>query len=843
MNSSKSHASWLLNIISHHLLYFVVFAYLFSFSAIAEKTLSVESVSLNGTWQFKADKDNIGLDEKWFSPNIDDSKWESIGVPGTWNEGQNVSVSWDYEGIGWYRHKINVPKDWQGENIRLRFLAIYLISDAWLNGKYLGNHKGGYTEFSFDVSDQLNFPKPFPFDAVRRDSQSTKAQEEIPREQTENILTIRVDNTKRAFQVPGASIDWWNCGGITRDVFLEKHPNVFLKKMFITTQEISNERARLKVKSWFGSKLNAPEMTPQTVSLELMYEVLYNGKSVFSQGFALPAKQDNVLFNKKVELVKTIKTSISSPGESYEIELEIDKPRLWSIESPDLYTLNLSWKIGNQNGKRWLSTERFGIRKIEARGTELLLNGKKIWLQGIAFHQDYAGMGSAVTYQAQRSDLERIKKLNANFVRLGHYPFHPYSLKVCDEIGLLVWSEIPVWQNSREELANETMWQEWVKPQLDEMIEQNYNHPSIVFWSVANEISQTWDGQPEAPEIANYVRRATDYVRQKDSSRLVSYASAASTGGGTWQFLDVNGKPLHYGWFHSPNVYDIGPEVDKIHSLMPDQPILAVELCGMSYPDNHKGYSEDERFSVEYHDKLLRVDMQHLMIRKDFVCGVTLWTLADLKGGREKGTYGILDRERKQVKHIYETIKNLYSKDPKILIIDCKTGYKPGEKLEVELWSFNRLDIPVNGCKIHWWIKGKKGKLAEGYLIADIKADSANKLGTVSWNIPENESGFHSLFCTMEDENEKLLFINDYYFDVGSPEKPAILWVKVTEDGEKPTANASVIVDGFTRITDEFGRVPFLLNSGKYKVIAKSKEKTSQTEAKVESGKVTEISF
>jgi len=764
--------------------------YICGWSAATEVE-AVKSLPLMGTCKFKPDEKAIGTDEKWYSRETDDSEWEDINVPGTWNEGQNVSVAWDYEGFAWYRRRIVVPQNWQGENIRLRFQAVYLISDVWLNGKHVGHHKGGYTEFSFDVSEYLDFSRP-----------------------DENVIAVRVDNKKRTYQIPGHSIDWWNCGGITREVYLERHPKIFLKKMHVTPDlpDASGKRgASVEVKVWFGSKFTEPkDVEIKAVVLQTWTPELH---------------------------VRGIETIEATGGASI-MSLHVDQPRLWSPDTPELYTLKLLWRIRNGDSDRWWTyQDRFGIRKIETRGTELYLNGEKIWLQGIAFHQDYEGMGSAVSHAAQRSDLERIKNLNANFVRLGHYPFHRYSLDVCDEIGLLVWSEIPVWQNSAAELANEKMYQEWVKPHIDEMIGQQYNHPSVVFWSIANEISRAWD---DSPENVAFVKRTTDYVRELDSTRLVSYASAAATGANTWQFLDVIGKPLHYGWFHSPNVYDVGPQVDKIHKHSPDIPIFAVELCGMSYPDQHSGYSEDVRFSVEYHDKLLRVDMQHLMMRKDFVCGVALWTLADLKGGREKGTYGILDRGRRQMKHIYETIKNLYSKDPKILIIDQKTGYKPGERLDVEFWSFNRLDQPVAACRVRWWITGSKGRMIEGEFETDIDSDIARKLGTASWDIPEGESGFHSLLCVLEDQDGDILFVNDYYFDVGSPEKPAILWVKIVDGQGKPIAGANVQIDGFTRTTDEFGRVPFLLNTGSYKVEVEANGKVREIEADVESGKTTD---
>ncbi len=749
-------------------------------------TEAAESFPLAGVWKFKPDPKGVGENEKWHLKGLDDSAWEDIGVPGTWNEGQNVSVEWNYEGYGWYRRKIKAPQDWKGHHIRLRFLAVYLIADVWLNGEYLGNHKGGYTEFSFDVSEALDFA-----------------------ENAENVLVVRADNKKRKFQVPGHSIDWWNCGGITREVFLEKHPDIYLRKMFVTP-EILDGKASVNVQVWLDSKFDSPR------DVDVRVDVMYQGRVETLAGWKA--------------------ASIAPSGEDLSITLDIDEPRLWSPDTPELYDLKLSWRLTGSDGW-WTYQDRFGIRKIETRGTELFLNGKKIWLQGIAFHQDYPGMGSAVSNEAQRRDLETIKGLNANFVRLGHYPFHKYSLDVCDEIGLLVWSEVPVWQNSAQELANEQMYQEWIKPQIDEMIDQQYNHPSVVFWSIGNEFSHAWD---DVPEIVNYVKRATDYVRTLDSTRLVSYASAAITGANNWKFLDVIGKPLHYGWFHSPNVYDVDARTDEIHAHLPDRPIFPVELCGMSYPDNHKGYSEDVRFSVEYHDKLLRVDFQHLMIRKEFVCGVTLWTLADLKGGREKGTYGILSRERKQVKHLYETVKNLYSKDPKLLIIDSRTGYQPGERLEVDFWSFTMAQASLP-AKVRWWISGSKGRTIEGEFTAEIKPDSAKKIGSASWDIPGDASGFHSLLCVMEDEDGNRLFINDYYFDVGTPKAPGILWVKVVDDQGELVSGAEVEIDGFTRTTDGFARVPFLLNTGRYKVMATVKGKVHEAEADVELGKTTEV--
>jgi beta-galactosidase/beta-glucuronidase len=323
----------------HNLVYISLLCLLFSVPPISQawthepladdEVEAVEAMPLTGIWKFRPDQGNVGNDEKWYSSEMDDSTWEDINVPGTWNEGQNVSVEWNYEGTAWYRRRIEIPQDWQDGNIRLRFLAVYLISDIWLNDKYLGNHKGGYTEFSFDVSDAI---KP-----------------------SGNVIAVRVDNKKRAFQVPGSSIDWWNCGGITREVFLERHPAIFLKKMFITP-EVSGEAQRIpvKVKAWFDSKFDSQK------DVEVRTET---GNSIVTVG---------------------------PSGTVCTMTLHIDQPRLWSPDTPELHILKLSWRLrGDDQGKWWTSQDRFGIRKIETRGTDIYLNGERIWLQGIAFHQDY----------------------------------------------------------------------------------------------------------------------------------------------------------------------------------------------------------------------------------------------------------------------------------------------------------------------------------------------------------------------------------------------------------------------------------------------------------------------
>lgn len=744
---------------------------------------------LSGIWRFRADPNKVGEKEGWFKTDYDDSNWRDFKVPGVWNEGREAGVEWNYSGYGWFRRWFTVPKGWRGYRLDLNFLAVYLIADVWLNGRHLGTHRGGYTAFSFDVTDELNYDGP-------------------------NLLVVRADNTGRRFQVPWHSIDWWNCGGISREVYLERRPLFSVRRLFITPHLTPKAGIDLDV-DFEDRGLNPSEV-------KVYAEVRFEGRTVARTNLMTlrPDRDGRWHLSRRID---------------------IPDPHPWSPDTPDLYRLYLFWRL---KGERmwWRLSDRFGLREVEVRDTKLYLNGEEIFLQGVALHQDYPGMGSAVSKRAQREDLMRIKRLNANFVRLGHYPFHPYSLDVCDEIGLLAWMEIPVWQNSPEELADEEMYRNWVKPQLDEMIDQYYNHPSIIFWSVGNEFSRAWLPNKEPPQTIRYVERTTRHVRSRDRSRLVTYASAASTGYGTWKFLDLIGKPLHYGWFHSKNVYDVRSQVELIHKYAPRKPILAIELCGMSEEGDHAGYGADKRWSMEYHDKLLRVLLQSLMIRKEYVCGVTVWTLADLKGGRERGTYGLFTRDRK-VKFLYDTVRNLFTRDPKLLIIEPKTLFRPGETFDVELWGFNRLRRDFRGCKIEWWITGLKdgrySRLASGEMMADIPANSSKKIGIVRWRVPKDRIGFHTLNARLLDGKGKELFFNDLHFDVARPTPPAILRVDVVDGKGRPIEGARVRLEDLEKTTDYIGTVHFLMPQGRYRVRAIWKGKEISDEIKLKQGEVT----
>ncbi len=432
-------------------------------------------------WKFKTDPHKDGIDDNWFEMDYEDSKWQDVLVPSTWN--LEPDLEW-YKGFGWYRTHFFIPESWQSsqsdELINVHFLAAFLKCDVWLNGQYLGNHRGGYTDFSFDISSVVNYTG-------------------------ENILAIRVDNRLYNNQIPAKSFDWWFWGGLTREVFIEKRPRLQISDISISTKVFMNDLALINVTCTIANDYNSD--LESNIQLKLLTDDIL----IYSTSFDTSTNSKN-----HSQWFKTIFLS---------------NPKLWSPENPDLYKAIISVSVDNQVLHRVV--ERFGIREIKKMGNSLYLNNRMIFLKGFSRHEDYPGYGNVLPYDIQFEDLKMIKECGANFVRLAHYPNSPVVLDICDELGFLVWEELPAWNISPETLSNSKIIEEWAKPQMREMIQRDKNHPCIIFWSIGNE----FDTYSALSLI--YVRKMVNYTRSLDSSRLITYASNKYQGDLGYPYIDV----------------------------------------------------------------------------------------------------------------------------------------------------------------------------------------------------------------------------------------------------------------------------------------------------------------
>jgi beta-glucuronidase len=295
----------------------------------------------------------------------------------------------------------------------------------------------------------------------------------------------------------------------------------------------------------------------------------------------------------------------------------------WSPEHPVLYRLELGAATqGSSSG----ITAPVGFRQIEVKGTKILLNGEPVFFKGVNYHEMYPGVGMTLPREQVRRDLLDMKALGANFVRLAHYSHDRQVYELADELGMMVWSEIPAWQTRAETLGSDAVWNTYGAPQLKEMIAQRRMHPSVVVWSVGNEFPS--DREP----VAKYVARATALVRELDPTRLVTFASDRREKDISFDSVDFIAINEYFGWYYGA-IQDFAGNLDKVHEKWPGKPIVVSEFGSESIvgwknaalKDSGMDYSED------YHMKLVGTHLGYIFdpARSGYMSGALLWVYAD----------------------------------------------------------------------------------------------------------------------------------------------------------------------------------------------------------------------
>lgn len=412
-------------------------------------------VSLNGSWNFTADPDKKGVANGWAS-GLGEQAVE-VEVPHTWNVMEGYE---DYNGLAWYERKIDVPAHWKNKHVRLKFAAVYHDAVIYLNGKKAGEHlNSGYTTFYVDISRHLNYGE-------------------------ENTLVVSVDNDYSETMLPYKRVfDWANDGGIIRSVDLVVSDKPSIRYVHITPEidfSDTSATAKLEIKLW--------------------------QENVKKADFSISIKEKK---SQKIVLSKDI--SLVKQGDVFNTSLKFDKVDLWHFNHPNLYQITVT--AGNKNKVSDVKTEQFGFRKVELQGTQLLLNKEAVRLPGIEYmpssHPDY---GSAEPKWVMDSVVHMLKDLNTTITRF-HWQVDEYMLDQFDEKGILVQAEIPWWQQPGK-LGPEVM--ATAKQQLSEMIERDYNHPSIFAWGISNEVFSTDSEQFHVLK---------DYVKNLDNSRMANVVS------------------------------------------------------------------------------------------------------------------------------------------------------------------------------------------------------------------------------------------------------------------------------------------------------------------------------
>jgi beta-galactosidase len=421
-------------------------------------------------------------------------------LPHTWNQWDATDNLPGYRrDASWYQKELFIPEVENNLTFILYFEDANISSEIYVNEQRAGGHVGGYIGFEVDITDYLNHGES-------------------------NTISIRVDNSYNVDIIPSQMSDFFIYGGLTRDVWLMVVPQIHIKQIHIETPKVSEKEAIAHLEV----TLSDPVKNDQNLILE--------AKILDAAGKAVLVKQEDV----SAQLVchKT-----DPPTGVIEIQFpSLKNPNLWSPDSPYLYTAQVSLKEQDRTLDQIL--DKFGYRWFEFREHgPFYLNGKRLLLRGTHRHEEHAGYGAAMPNELHRRDMEMIKELGANFVRLAHYPQDPEIYRACNELGLLVWDELP-W--CRGGLGNGS-WKRHTKRLLKEMIDQNFNHPSIIIWSMGNEVY--W--LPERSEGDNidslrlFLKELNDFAHQLDSGRMTAIRKFYEGA----DIVDIFSPSIWAGWY------------------------------------------------------------------------------------------------------------------------------------------------------------------------------------------------------------------------------------------------------------------------------------------------------
>ena len=329
-------------------------------------------------------------------PGYDDSAWAQIWLPHTWDATPDnpFATTGHFHGVGWYRRRFEAPQSWQDRRVLVHFNGVFQIADAWVNGRHVGQHVGGFTTFAFDVTDSLEFGKS-------------------------NLMAVKVDDMISPFIAPAEERNVATYGGIYRTVWLEMTDPLHIRYNGTWVTVEGNEREPLvRIRTWLMNQ----GQSSRTVRVESnIVDAAGNSKAKLEA-------------NAEIE---------PSQGQSFDQKTgAIGEPQLWSPDSPYLYHLESTVWDGDRAIDRYVT--RFGIRFMRHDAANgFTLNGKPINLHGVDRRQDYAFMGDAVPEAVGVRDIRLMKEMGVNFFRTSHYPQDPAVLDACDELGILVWEEVP----------------------------------------------------------------------------------------------------------------------------------------------------------------------------------------------------------------------------------------------------------------------------------------------------------------------------------------------------------------------------------------------------------------
>lgn len=644
--------------------------------------------TINSDWRFLPDGVEFAERPSYV---IDDATWQRVSIPHTWNAHDPFDDVDSYRrGTSWYRRKLVVPDSLRGKRLHLHFEGVNQVADVYVNGAFVGRHEGGYTAFTVDATKWL-----------RAGADSA------------NLLAVRVDNGHDPF-IPPLGVGFALYGGIYRDVWLVATDPVHFTMadhgssgVYVSTPSITGDKADVLVRGTVDNR--------SAVRKEVFVHV-----AVAAPGGASVA-------------TRAIPVAVAPGGSaSFSTTLAVMQPRLWSPDEPTLYSVR-TWI---QDGDRVADaiTNPLGIRTIAFRpDSGFFLNGRKLVLRGTNRHQDYQGIGSALSNRQHVRDLEIIKAMGANFVRLAHYPQDPVVLETADRLGLLVWEEAPLVNFVTRDprfVANSQL-------VLREMIRQHHNHPSVIMWGTMNEIF-LWNEQGQRVGTvgdSSYTRWVHDFAAAMDSvaraedptrsTTMAIHGSQQYERTGVSYVPQVLGLNLYNGWY-SGTIPEFGRHIDRIRGLHPNETIFISEYGSGS--DLALNSTQPERFdhSGTYH-RLFHEGYLRQARERVWLAGTAIWNQFDFSQPHigeplpQLNKKGMLTWDRRP-KDVYYMYKANWNPEPLVYIASRDWPHRAGIG---DGRVVHPVDVYSNQGAVELFVNGRS-----------LGRKSPDDVKKTSWNVP-----------------------------------------------------------------------------------------------------------
>jgi beta-glucuronidase len=529
---------------------------------------------MGGTWLFK-------LDNRQSGPQLQTGTagWNRVRVPNAWNVGDDSSNSF-LGGVGWYRKDFRLPSRSRRASWVVRFESVNYRAKIWLNGRPIGKNRGAYLPFEIRL----------PAGVLRRGGV--------------NRLVIRIDSRRKQTDFPPSGLSivgkptggWWNYGGLLREVYLRKINDID-----------------------FNTVVVRPDLPCATCAAGVTYRVTLRNYGSRARRVRVTARFGNrrVAIGTAAIGAKRFATLTK--------RITIRRPHLWSPTDPFLYDASLRASSGGRDVQRY--TLKTGIRSIKVVDGHLFLNGAPMSFRGVALHEDSRAQGFAIDNRTRDQQLAWVKEAGATVIR-SHYPLAPYTQERADALGIMQWSEIPVYSVKTQYLKQRLV-RQLAARELESNIQTNGNHPSVIVWSIGNELSAR-PGPVQGLYIADAVKRA----HALDPTRPVGLAVAGYPSAGCqpeYGPLDVVGVNDYFGWYPGPNgqIADrtLLPEyLDSVRQCYPNKAIVVTEFgaeANREGPVEEKGTYAFQQDFVNFH--------LGVYATKPWLSGAIYWALQEFR--------------------------------------------------------------------------------------------------------------------------------------------------------------------------------------------------------------------